>query len=279
MRQSISMTFPCLFVLASLATAPACLSDVPNDDTFVAEDETSADEAPEEETETFVPSEEGDGPMSTCDPFEQDCLDGEKCVPYASTGGNWDANKCVPVLGDGAPGDECTWDGAVEATDSCDASSHCWEVAEVDGTLVGTCTSFCEGSPDDPQCDQGTSCLIANTSINLCVPSCDPLLQDCQEGQGCYWAANGDQQFQCIFHSGSEIATGEACGFINDCQPSNLCADASLLPACEGSSCCASYCELGNADCGEGTECVPFFEDNTAPPEYVDVGVCIIPGA
>src|SRR5690606_441875 len=40
------------------------------------------------------------GSNSECDPFEQDCPEGEKCVAYASTGGNWDANKCVPINGD-----------------------------------------------------------------------------------------------------------------------------------------------------------------------------------
>jgi hypothetical protein len=28
-----------------------------------------------------------------------------------------------------------------------------------------------------------------------------------------------------------------------------------------------------------GTECTAFFAEGTAPPAYVDVGVCIIPGA
>ena len=71
-----------------------------------------------------------------CDSFEQDCPEGEKCVPYGSTGGNWDANKCVPVMGDQEPGEPCWWGGVVEATDNCDETSACWDVWDVDGELV-----------------------------------------------------------------------------------------------------------------------------------------------
>ncbi len=211
-----------------------------------------------------------------CDPFAQDCPTGEKCVPYGSTGGNWDANKCVPVLGEGVVGDPCSWDGSVVATDSCDENSHCWDAMDIDGELVGVCTEFCGGSADDPVCSSGTSCLITNDgSITLCVETCDPLLQGCEDGLGCFWAG-GD--FQCVFESGTEIATGEPCGFVNDCLPGHYCAPAELMPDCQGSRCCSSICDLTEGDCGQvGTECVPFFEEGTAPPEYIDVGVCIVP--
>src|SRR5690242_2592745 len=144
----------------------------------------------------FVPMSDF-GAVSECDPFAQDCPDGEKCVPYGSTGGNWDANKCVPVTGSGAAGDPCTYGGTVEATDDCDANTHCWDVMDVDGMAVGVCTPFCTGTADDPICPPDTSCLIANDgSINLCVSTCDPLLQDCGSGLACFWANNG---FNCIF--------------------------------------------------------------------------------
>jgi len=48
-------------------------------------------------------------PVTACDPFLQGCPEGEKCVAYASTGGNWDANKCVPVFGDAGPGESCIY--------------------------------------------------------------------------------------------------------------------------------------------------------------------------
>jgi len=223
----------------------------------------------------FVPEEDFGG-VSECDPFMQDCPEGEKCVPYGSTGGNWDANKCVMVEGSGAAGDSCTYGGVVEATDNCDAGTHCWDVVDVDGMLVGVCTPFCGGTADNPVCDPGTSCLIANEgSINLCVQTCDPLLQDCGEGLACFWANNG---FNCIFTT-QDIPLGEACGFINDCTEGHTCIGAEFMPECAGSACCSAFCDLDDPTCDlDGTECTTFFEEGMAPPGYEGVGVCILPG-
>ncbi|WP_244923998.1 ribulose phosphate epimerase [Enhygromyxa salina] len=212
-----------------------------------------------------------------CDPWAQDCQEGEKCVPYGSTGGNWDNNKCVPVEGDGQPGDTCVYGGTAAATDDCGADSHCWDVMDVDGQAVGVCTPFCSGNPDSPICGPGTSCLVANEgSITLCIETCDPLLQACSEGLGCFWANN---EFNCIFTAG-DIPEAEPCGFVNDCAPGLLCTTGEVLPSCTGSNCCTAYCELSSPECPvEGTECSPFFEEGTAPPTYEDVGLCILPGA
>jgi len=227
-------------------------------------------------TQGFVPDEDFGG-VSECDPFMQDCPEGEKCVPYGSTGGNWDANKCVAVTGDGAEGDTCTYGGVVEATDDCGDGLHCWDVMDVDGMAVGVCTAFCTGTADNPSCGPGTSCLIANDgSINLCVTNCDPLLQDCGSGLACFWA-NGN--FNCIFTT-QDIPLGEPCGFINDCVAGTGCLTAEVMPNCNGSACCGSFCDLSDPTCPQmGTECSSFFEEGMAPPGYENVGVCILPGA
>ena len=222
----------------------------------------------------FVPDEDFAG-VSECDPWTQDCPDTEKCVAYGSTGGNWDANKCVPITGDGAIGDPCTYSGTSDSMDNCGADSWCWNVNE---ELMGVCTGFCTGTPDDPMCDPGYGCSIANEgSIILCLLECDPLLQDCPtEGDWCFYDFSGN--FVCAFGT-QDLPTGEPCGFINDCVGGNVCLDAMALPSCAGASCCAAYCDLADPQCAtEGTECVSFFEEGTAPPQYVDVGVCILPG-
>ncbi|WP_244923949.1 ribulose phosphate epimerase [Enhygromyxa salina] len=234
-----------------------------------------------------TPSEAGGGSLtfvpnydfveaSRCDSFLQDCEVGEKCVPYGSTGGNWDANKCVPVLGDGKVGEPCTYDGVTEATDSCDATSMCWNVGDVDGEAIGTCTAFCTGTADDPSCPIGSSCSIScDGSLSVCNLNCDPLLQDCL-GTGCYWANVG---FQCVFTT-SNLQEGEACGFINDCTPGLICVSAEVVPNCEGSACCAAFCSLsvGAGGCAiPGTECLPFFEAGMALPGYEDIGICMVP--
>ena len=225
----------------------------------------------------FIPTDDDLAAPSECDPFAQDCPDGEKCVPWASSGGTWDSNKCVPVDGDGQPGDSCTSTGAVEATDNCGAETLCWDVMEVDGELLGICTEYCTGTADDPNCPTDTDCLIANDgSINLCIDTCDPLLSECGPGLACFWAVDN---FQCIFTT-SEIPTGDVCGFINDCESGNWCAAAELMPDCQGGGCCASFCNLTDPTCTQaGTECTEFFAEGMALPGFEDVGVCIVPGS
>jgi hypothetical protein len=211
--------------------------------------------------------------VAECDSFAQDCPDGEKCVPYASSGGTWDALTCVPVMGNQAPGESCTYAGEVESTDDCDATSWCWHVNE-EG--MGTCHPFCTGTPDTPECPEASSCTISGDGvINICISNCDPTLQDCDEGLACYWANNG---FNCIFTT-QDIPPGEPCGFINDCVTGSGCT-AEVLPSCAGSACCSPWCQLGAGDLPcevlPGTTCVPFFEEDMAPPGYELVGVCII---
>ncbi|PRP99985.1 hypothetical protein ENSA5_28000 [Enhygromyxa salina] len=217
--------------------------------------------------------------VTDCDPFAQDCPAGEKCVAYASTGGTWDANKCVTVTGAGTIGDQCTYAGAAEGTDDCDENHVCWNALDVDGVLVGTCFPFCTGGADNPSCeDASQSCRVVNDgTIAVCLPNCDPLLQECDDGLGCYWSG-GSQTFQCIITAGG-IPTGEPCGFNNDCNPGHFCADAASLETCNGSACCATFCDVTEdpSTCVAPLECVSFFEEGVAPPLYVDLGLCILP--
>jgi hypothetical protein len=222
----------------------------------------------------FVPDDGDIAGASSCDPWTQDCPDGEKCVAYASGGGSWDANKCVPINGSGQAGDPCMYTGAVESTDDCGADTWCWDVS-AEG--VGTCTKFCDGTPDSPACNMGFSCSIANSgSINLCLQGCNPLLQDCPVGgTSCFWDGGN---FVCA-NATQDIPAGEPCGFINDCVGGTICLAPEAFPNCNGASCCGEFCDLGGGQCSiNGTECTAFFEEGTAPPGYEDVGVCAVPG-
>jgi len=231
-------------------------------------------------THSFVPPDDIEE-LPSCDPFAQDCPEGEKCVPYSSTGGNWDANKCVPVLGDREPGEPCHYSDTVEASDDCDATSFCWHVMEVAGELIGTCAPFCTGTADNPQCPEGPgcfdyTCLIAgSSSLNPCVLGCDPLAQDCGEELGCFWA-NGS--FQCVFTT-QDIPIGEPCGYINDCAAGNICTEARLLPDCPDDACCTAFCDPAALvdPCPEllpGTGCV-VFEEADASNFQCAVGRCL----
>jgi hypothetical protein len=244
--------------------------------------ETETESESESETtgttaQLFIPADD----LATCfgcDPFAQDCPEGEKCVPYSSSGGNWDDSKCVPVLGEQTVGDSCTYAGTLESTDDCDATSFCFGVEDVDGELIGNCHSFCKGSADMPECPEGFTCPIMNAgSINLCVQACDPITQDCFNGEGCYW---GDSSFSCVSTQGPGIADGEPCSYINDCTPSSMCTTAEVLPACNGAACCSPFCnlELGDVQCEARprTMCLPLFEQGMAPLGEDQLGVCIL---
>ena len=217
--------------------------------------------------------------VNECDPYVQDCPGGEKCVPYGSTGGNWDAYKCVLVMGDQAVGEACVYGGIVEATDDCDEDGACFDVMLVDGELTGTCHAFCLGAPDDPICPPGSSCLISGSgAVNFCIPNCDPLAQDCGPGLACYWI---DSDFACIFTT-EDTPLGQPCGFVNDCAEGLSCIAAELVPDCAESACCSTWCDLGGppeqCDGLAGTECVPYFSDpESTPGGYDHVGICILP--
>jgi hypothetical protein len=272
-------------LVASALTLVGCIKDpVPVGDeetssATAAEDPDAGDgdgegEGDEMDTTPFVPPPPDTG-VHACDPWLQDCPGGEKCVAYSASGGNWDANRCVEINGVGQQGDPCTYSGTAESIDDCGADSFCWNV-DVEG--IGVCTPFCDGTVDSPLCEPDQGCTIANNgSINLCLQSCDPLLQDCEAGSVCFYDFSGD--FVCTFPSDGTV-TGGACGFINDCAPGNVCLSAEALPECDGPTCCGAFCSLGDPTCATvGTECTPFFEEGSAPPAYVDIGVCIVPGA
>jgi hypothetical protein len=264
-------------VLLSLALA-ACGSpaDPSGDETSGGSTSSSSTSTSTETSGGFVP--EYDEFVSECDGFAQDCPDGEKCVPYSFMGTHFDATKCVPVMGDQAPGEPCVHGGITEATDDCDETSGCFYVDEVDGELVGFCYAFCLGSEDDPQCPAGSSCMFGSDPIPaFCVITCDPLAQDCSAGLGCYFT---NVNFSCIPPT-TNIPAGEPCGFIDACAPGLVCISTDVLPACNDAACCSPFCSLsvGDAPCEAvpGTICEPFFEEGFAPPGYEDIGACVVP--
>jgi hypothetical protein len=198
-------------------------------------------------------------------------------VPYASTGETWDANKCVPIQGDKPAGEPCVYGGTLEATDDCNESTYCWGVQDVEGVPTGVCTSFCEGSADDPSCAAGAVCLLANEgSINLCIPQCDPLLQDCGDGFGCAWLG---EEFGCLVTVDGQ-AVGEPCGYANDCVPGTVCLDADASASCVGAACCVDYCAVDSPEsCPDPElECVGLFVDGRAPVGLETLGACVVPG-
>jgi len=218
-----------------------------------------------------------------CDPLAQLCPEGEKCMPWSSDGGSsWNSTKCTPV-GPDAPGEPCTVEGsAVSGFDSCEKGAMCWEVDPE--TLEGVCISQCQGPIRMPSCPQGTHCRIHGDAVlNLCLPNCDPLLQDCPDGDLCMPDTGGYSSagyFSCGFNASGESGFyGDACEFANDCAPGLFCLNAKYIEGCKAGACCTPWCDTSKPlMCpGDTQECIPWYEGEDALEEYENLGICGIP--
>lgn len=221
------------------------------------------------------------GHCRECDLFTQNCPEDEKCMPWANDGGSsWNATRCSPIADNPADvGQACDVEGnGVTGIDNCVLGAMCFYVDP--DTLQGTCLSLCEGSPEDPTCPPDASCSIgADSVLSLCIPTCDPLGDACSDEQTCVPGSNGS--FQCTPLAPDPSADGEACGFLNDCQPGLTCL-AAEVSGCDDALCCTSYCDLTlgepNPACLDPEhECLPWFERGEFPPGLGDLGVCGLP--
>ena len=216
-----------------------------------------------------------------CDEWTQDCPEGQKCAAFGD--GVWDSTHCVPVIGDGQPGDPCVAPkGPTAGEDTCAKGVMCWAVSEE--TNEGVCVALCAGNPRSPECAlPNTHCYIwSNGVASLCLPYCDPVLQDCQEGV-CV-PDDGYGQFSCAAdESGGVHPAGAPCEAHSECNAGNACSSVALYPHpdCEDAlGCCAPYCDLNDPQCPSeppGLACAPWYEEGQAPPGSEHVGVCSVP--
>ena len=224
---------------------------------------------------------EGDGGiLDPCDPWAQDCPDGEKCVPSTLGGSDvWNWWRCTPVPENpDAVGEPCTVEGGpTSGVDTCDFGAYCWEVDPE--SLQGTCVALCTGSEDSPTCPGTETCFIAYDGVlTLCLSRCDPLLQDCAPAHACYPGENG---FACLPEGlGGLGAPGDPCESIAACDHGNACVDPIDVPGCGAAfGCCTALCSLGDPmpSCLSGQVCTPWGWAGGVPAGYEDVGFCALP--
>ena len=217
-----------------------------------------------------------------CDPFLQDCRPGHKCAPYSDDGGlAWNATHCVPVAQDpAAVGESCTVeDHAASGIDDCEAGSVCWFL---DDALHGECLAQCGGSPRMPTCAEGLACVQwTNGVTTMCLPACDPLVDDCGDDGVCVPRGDG---FVCWSDGSLPGAThGSDCWFISACPDGMICIGAEAHSNCANNiGCCSTVCDVTEAKdpcpyLDPAQSCEPWFVPGMAPKGYDHVGVCTVP--
>jgi hypothetical protein len=140
-----------------------------------------------------TPSDCDQGPLDCgvgCNAWDQDCAEGEKCVPHGPPGTRYAGTRCVDVASSpDAPGEACqpvAWPDA----DTCEVGSVCTNIDP--RSEEGTCTAQCSGSENDPVCDGGDVCHVDNGgSVSLCFTPCDPLASTCAAGLECITTSGG----------------------------------------------------------------------------------------
>ena len=201
----------------------------------------------------------GDLPAIDCDLLAQDCPPGTKCSS------NGDLSFCAPLdPSPGSPGEACTV--AAKGVDSCAAGAFCW--------VDALCHALC--SPEaDPSCPPDMACVNGDGFAQICVASCDPLVQDCPEGQACV-IPSSDVPVCAPDISGAGGGVGEVCVKINGCDPGNQCDQKGSVPDCAGGSCCTPFCDIGVPEpgCPPGQDCLIFYPVGTAPAGLEFVGTC-----
>ncbi|MCR9160754.1 MAG: hypothetical protein ACE37F_04040 [Nannocystaceae bacterium] len=229
----------------------------------------------------FIIEPDGGGTSVECDIWAQDCVAGEKCMPWANDGGSaWNATRCVPIDPDPVGvGETCVVEGSgVSGIDDCDLGAMCWGVdAE---TNEGTCVAMCEGSPEAPTCaPEATACSITNEGVViLCLPICNPLADECAADQGCYPVG---EVFQCVPDASGDDsgAAGDPCEFINACDDGLGCVSPDVASCPAGSAgCCTPFCDVdgGGSECPGDQFCVPWFEMGEEPDVCLEgVGICV----
>jgi hypothetical protein len=179
-----------------------------------------------------------------CNPVSQTgCAAGEKCafiIDDLDLGAGHVG--CAPD-GTQARGAECTEAAAVGGTDNCVRGNDCYR---------GTCMEICTTVND--QCSDGSCVPFSDGAgnplpINICLPNCNLLTQDCPaEGEGCYLAGNA----VCVGAGTADL--GETCMFANSCLPGMVCVGSD-----EGGFVCRNFCgpweETFDETSGEVLQC------------------------
>ncbi|MFY0531321.1 hypothetical protein [Nannocystis pusilla] len=99
--------------------------------------------------------------------------------------------------------------------------------------------------------------------LNLCLPTCDPLAQDCPNGLLCIHDIYDERWVCALDASGDEGQAFDPCPHGHACDPGLHCAEPELAGECDpmASGCCLPLCDLDlpNTCPGQGQACVAWY--------------------
>lgn len=254
-------------------------------------DDGPSSSGPTEDSGTFgwdthtTPTGDDGNTMSPCEPTAQDCPMGFKCVP--AIGGSVEDPTffatCVPLPDDPKSiGEICDLDNPIVndgASDPCGADSVC--VSTGGNHDYGVCLELCTND-FDPCLQAGHVCIVLFKGlVPLCLPTCHPLGNDCEENGGCYYH-DPSGTFTCQATLPNAGTYGDPCdiGVQNLCRNDFACWSPIAADGCAGQWCCTPYCDKSEPNpCeGEGEECIAPWDGGPAPsPDLETVGACAIP--
>lgn len=222
-----------------------------------------------------------------CDVYKQDCPKGQKCTGYGPPNTFVPIGvKCVPEAENPVPLDEpCVVGGNGLGDDNCIEGSVCLDL-DYDGN--GFCLQYCGGSKDMPDCGSDTkTCvqLFFGFDLGNCFNKCDPLIQNCKDGEGCYMDSTtiGNSGFVCMPVSveGLGLGFGDACIGWSSCVPGYACVFEQFVAGCDKGLCCTPWCDITDMNpCAQfdpSMECIAWFNGVTPPPGLENVGICGVP--
>ncbi len=218
--------------------------------------------------------------VKNCPGLEQldpDCPEGHKCT----VDGDISMTQCVEIVPE-AKGlyEPCTTMGdALSGFDDCGLGMLCWRENE---RGQGICVGLCDAEID-PECacadPKATPSLCQSCAVGVCLPPCDPLLDECADGDVC--VPNGDAFLCVVDASEDEGQVNDPCEFVNACDEGLAClVSAMASSACgqDAGGCCTPFCEFPGGACpNQDQACTAWYEPGTAPEGAEHIGVCSIP--
>lgn len=201
-----------------------------------------------------------------CQPYVDGCSDGLKCTLFDDGGdGTFEKLGCSAIVNSPAAElDECTHDACWQ--DTCGAGLACAPT----GQGAGICRAICH-EIEDPCDGPEQVCVEVLGPVGLCRVRCEVLLQNCPDGEGCFFQIATAEPSCAPANRANEA--GAACASYNDCAVGYQCMPSDVIGGCPGggTNCCATLCDTATGDaCSADENCI-----GLGVPGQPEAGVCV----